>query len=116
MAGIYLGTFARSLSCAEDMKDFKCQRQSEMAYIANLLGISNRWVWMRLYNMPELNFTRPSTPVVRSTWADSILVVAGFRLRFAGVSARICSSKLAPSSTRMFSCAGGRKAPTGGDL
>ena len=47
---------------------------------------------------------------------DSILVVAGFRLRFAGVSARICSSKLAPSSTRMFSCAGGRKAPTGGDI
>lgn len=64
MTGIYLGTFARSTSCAEDMKDFKCQRQSELAFIASLLGLSNRWVWLRLYNMPELNFTRPTTPVV----------------------------------------------------
>lgn len=67
MAGVNLGTFERNSTCAADMKTVQCQRQSELGFIANRLGISNRWVWVRLYNNHEHNFKRPSTPEVSGT-------------------------------------------------
>jgi hypothetical protein len=67
MVGVLLGTFARDGSAEEDMRRPGCKRQAEIGSICNALGISNVWVWVRMRNLQDTQFTRPHVPLVRGS-------------------------------------------------
>jgi len=67
MVGVLLGTFARDGSAEEDMRRPGCKRQAEIGSICNALGVSNVWVWLRMRNLQDGQFTRPHVPLVRGS-------------------------------------------------